>query len=132
MLFFRWKKISKDGKDKWIGVFLNKVWELQQENDMILYSVWEAKNAKIGTESYYNKLLSSYFQLDLNLKDNYDKWSKKDQFFKDAAEQFYGIRILKQDPVENIFSFICSSNNNIARYYPEHFGFVLCLNFKLI
>lgn len=111
----RWKKNIKDGKEKWIGVFYNKVWELQQENDCILYSVWEPKNEQSHDESHYNELLRSYFQLDLNIKEHYDNWSQADPFFKDASEQFYGIRILKQDPVENIFSFICSSNNNIAR-----------------
>lgn len=80
-----------------------------------MYNVWHPNTEEVKDESYYNKLLSDYFQLDLNLKEYYDEWSQKDAFFKDAFEQFYGIRILKQDPVENIFSFICSSNNNIAR-----------------
>lgn len=112
---FRWKKNVKDGKEKWVGVFCNKVWELQQEDDCILYNVWEPESGKVLKESHYNELLSNYFQLDLNLKEYYSVWSRNDPFFKDAAAQFYGIRILKQDPVENIFSFICSSNNNIAR-----------------
>lgn len=62
------------------------------------------------------KLLKDYFQLNLNLEDYYELWSKADPYFKEAAKQFYGVRILKQDVTENIFSFICSSNNNIARF----------------
>lgn len=112
---FRWKKTEKDGKVEWVGVFSNKIWKLQQEENCILYNVWEPNSQKLQDELHYNELLSNYFQLDLNLKEYYSKWSEKDLFFKDAAKQFYGIRILKQDPVENVFSFICSSNNNIAR-----------------
>lgn len=110
----RWKKSITDGGEKWIGVFASKVWELQQETDGIVYNVWEQNTENTQNESH-NELLSNYFQLDLNLKECYSEWSNSDKFFKDAAQQFYGIRMLKQDPVENIFSFICSSNNNIAR-----------------
>ncbi len=45
----------------------------------------------------------------------YEKWAKVDPIFKQIAKDFSGIRILRQDPVENLFSFICSSNNNISR-----------------
>lgn len=61
-------------------------------------------------------LLKNYFRLDFALDEMYAKWSDSDPNFKEIAPKFHGVRMLKQDPVENIFSFICSSNNNIARY----------------
>lgn len=63
----------------------------------------------------YENLLSDYLRLNENLEELYSDWSSRDPNFKNSAEKFYGIRMLKQDPVENIFSFICSTNNNIAR-----------------
>lgn len=92
------------------------MWILQQENDYILYEVREGKLHKTEDEMFYNGLLRSYFQLDVNIEKSYEDWSNVDPYFKEAAKQFYGIRILKQDVVENIFSFICSSNNHITRY----------------
>lgn len=62
------------------------------------------------------KLLSNYFRLDVSLDEMYETWSQKDPNFKEIAMKFYGVRMLRQDPAENIFSFICSSNNNISRY----------------
>lgn len=66
--------------------------------------------------SLEDKLLRKYFRLDVSLEEHYAQWSKKDPHFKKAAVKFTGVRILSQDPVENLFSFICSSNNNIARF----------------
>ncbi|CAH1116988.1 unnamed protein product [Phaedon cochleariae] len=113
---FRWKKCIEGIQEQWIGVFANRVWILTQEPDCILYKVYEPVcKCDLESESFYNNLLRQYFQLDLNLEQYYAEWSKNDPFFKDAAKQFYGIRILKQDVTENIFSFICSSNNHISR-----------------
>lgn len=107
----RWRKAKEP--DRWIGVFGNRVWILEQKDDHILYQVLPEEKSDLETD--HEKLLRDYFQLDYDLRDLYEDWSGKDPNFKKAAQQFYGIRILKQDPVENIFSFICSSNNNIAR-----------------
>ena len=60
-------------------------------------------------------VLKDYFQLDVNLRDLYNRWSKVDANFEKISKQFEGIRILRQDPVECLFAFICSSNNNITR-----------------
>ncbi|KAI8442040.1 hypothetical protein MSG28_005681 [Choristoneura fumiferana] len=45
----------------------------------------------------------------------YKEWSEADELFKSAGQQFYGVRMLAQEPVENLFSFICSQNNHISR-----------------
>lgn len=71
---------------------------------------------KPDDNSLENDLLRKYFRLDVSLKQHYAQWAKKDPHFEKAAEKFTGVRILCQDPVENLFSFICSSNNNIPRF----------------
>jgi N-glycosylase/DNA lyase len=60
--------------------------------------------------------LKNYFQLNqVSLEDCYQRWSKIDPNFAKKAIHFQGIRMLRQDPWENLISFICSSNNNITR-----------------
>lgn len=61
------------------------------------------------------ELLRDYFQLDVKLGDLYKNWSTVDPHFKHTANIFTGVRLLRQDPVECLFSFICSSNNHISR-----------------
>ncbi|KAF9364829.1 8-oxoguanine glycosylase ogg1 [Mortierella sp. NVP85] len=61
------------------------------------------------------EFLWDYFQLDVPLTDLYVKWSELDTNFKAKANLFPGVRILRQDPVENLICFICSANNNISR-----------------
>lgn len=100
------------------------MWILKQEDDRLLYQVYEQEKLRepeekrliTNKEDEYNELLRNYFRLDVDTKDCYSKWSLRDPYFKLAAKQFYGVRILNQNVVENIFSFICSSNNNIKRY----------------
>ncbi|KAL1512857.1 hypothetical protein ABEB36_002370 [Hypothenemus hampei] len=111
---FRWRKVEKSPEQQWIGVFADKLWTLQQVDDGILYKVNE-NNVKTCPEEHYNELLRNYLNLDVELAPLYEQWSEKDPNFCEAAKQFYGIRILRQDITENIFSFICSQNNHISR-----------------
>ena len=60
-------------------------------------------------------VLRDYFQLSVNLSDLYKTWAQADPNFEKISKQFEGIRILRQEPIECLFAFICSSNNNISR-----------------
>lgn len=112
---FRWQKCVNNGIEEWTGVFKNMVWILQQFEEYISCQVYQNSENELKTEEVKN-ILRNYFQLDtINLEEYYEKWSSSDPYFKQAAKQFYGIRILQQDPIENIFSFICSQNNHITR-----------------
>lgn len=113
------------------------MWIISRDNDYITYKVYSSdlnssinkdndkppklnKKRKIEassdeSDSFHEKLLVDYFRLNTSLKELYDKWSEADTNFRDVSDMFYGIRIMKQDPIENIFSFICSSNNFISR-----------------
>ena len=65
--------------------------------------------------SDHEAALKDYFQLHVDLSDLYKTWAEADSNFEKISKQFEGIRILRQEPVECLFAFICSSNNNIAR-----------------
>ena len=59
--------------------------------------------------------IEDYFQLSVSLSDLYKTWSDADEAFRSVSRDLPGVRMLRQDPVENLFCFICSSNNNIQR-----------------
>ncbi len=61
----------------------------------------------------FEKLWKPYFDLERD----YAKICKSfgDENLKKATEEFYGIRILRQEPWEALCSFIISQNNNIPR-----------------
>ncbi|VDP02140.1 unnamed protein product [Soboliphyme baturini] len=57
-----------------------------------------------------------FFRLaDKSLPSLQEEWRRSDANFNKAVNAAPGIRVIRQDPVECLFSFICSSNNNIAR-----------------
>lgn len=69
------------------------------------------------SEREFDEICVPYFALDVDYEE-----IKKDilshtesDFLKEAAECASGIRILKQEPWETLFSFIISQNNNIPR-----------------
>ncbi|XP_056130162.1 N-glycosylase/DNA lyase [Lampris incognitus] len=60
-------------------------------------------------------MLTDYLQLNVKLGELYKEWGAADPHFKSIANIFTGVRMLRQDPTECLFSFICTSNNHISR-----------------
>jgi N-glycosylase/DNA lyase len=53
--------------------------------------------------------LRDYFQLNVDLVELYDDWSSRDAVFSKLRNRFQGIRILRQDPWENLISWVYNS-----------------------
>ncbi|NXQ11471.1 OGG1 lyase, partial [Peucedramus taeniatus] len=123
---FRWWESSPGA---WTGVLAGRVWTLRQEGNRLWYTVYgeeeeheeeeerdgcPAKAAKLNAAET-DRILRDYFQLDVGLSALYRAWGAADPLFRKVANDFPGVRVLRQDPVECLFSFICTSNNHISR-----------------
>lgn len=83
---------------------------LNEEDDTIklyLPNEMDAKDQESAMESVVD-----YLRLNENLENLCEEWSKSDPKF---PKNYPGIRLLRQDPLETLFAFICSQNNLIAR-----------------
>ncbi|GME66713.1 unnamed protein product [[Candida] boidinii] len=112
---FRWQF----NNNIWSCSFNNKIILLKQDkidkinNKLNFYSL----PSKTHNKYEISKFIYDYFNLNINLNDLYKNWLILDNNLKLKIEnlRFNGIRILRQDPWENLICFICSSNNNIKR-----------------
>ncbi|XP_052030491.1 N-glycosylase/DNA lyase isoform X3 [Apodemus sylvaticus] len=109
----RWKEQSPA---HWSGVLADQVWTLTQTEDQLYCTVYRGEDSQVGRPTAEElQALHKYFQLDVSLTPLYSHWASVDTNFQRVAQKFQGVRLLRQDPIECLFSFICSSNNNIAR-----------------
>ncbi|RWW18143.1 hypothetical protein GW17_00017869 [Ensete ventricosum] len=73
-------------------------------------------NSDGGGSAAVRAALADYLNLRVSLADLWSRFSSADSRFAELAGQFDGgARVLRQDPVECVFQFLCSSNNNIGR-----------------
>jgi N-glycosylase/DNA lyase len=100
--------------DGWVGVIADSIVMIRQTESELFYKFYPPKS-----ESDEQGILKDYFQLNHSLSSFYDTWGGQEHSlnkqFKYAASGLKGVRLLRQDPRECLFSFICSSNNNIGR-----------------
>lgn len=87
------------------GVAFNKILDIKEtETGYVFENV---------TKDDFENIWRPYFDLDRDYAKICDSFD--DDYLIKAKEEFYGIRILKQEPWEALCSFIISQNNNIPR-----------------
>lgn len=101
---------------EWAGV-LNDSVVLLREREATPTSA--AAAVDMGWSVYYRGSdevqLRDYFRADVDLSESFERFCEVDDVFRSTFARFRGARILRQPPTENLFAFICSSNNNIKR-----------------
>eukprot|EP00092_Neocalanus_flemingeri_P031921 GFUD01034679.1.p1 GENE.GFUD01034679.1~~GFUD01034679.1.p1 ORF type:complete len:410 (-),score=139.65 GFUD01034679.1:35-1264(-) len=111
---FRWKLHQPQSfscsTPVYVGVLQKRLFLVTQDDSHILYHCVSHPDSE-DIEEY----LKNYFQLKIDLPSLYSQWAKNDPIFDKISRDYPGVRMLRQDPLENVFSFICSANNNIAR-----------------
>uniref|UniRef100_A0A914W915 N-glycosylase/DNA lyase n=1 Tax=Plectus sambesii TaxID=2011161 RepID=A0A914W915_9BILA len=112
----QWRLMPEDGSEL-IGVAKHRVWQLKRQSDETFgFSVLARFSRANGDDA---SALREYLQLGPDLRQLYAHWCDIDSYFKKLVDcqpdTLSGIRMLAQDPLECLLSFICSSNNHISR-----------------
>jgi N-glycosylase/DNA lyase len=94
---FRWDKKG----NWWYGVVDDRIFKTRQIN------------AELETENADEKFIMRYFGLDHDLQKIRDRIGR-DENIKTALREFWGLRIIRQDPWECLISYICATYKNIA------------------
>lgn len=101
---FRWEE-QQDGS--WSGVAYGKYLNIKKDDD----DRFILKNTSL--EDFEN-VWKNYFDLDRDYVAICDKL-KEDELVSSTIDEYYGIRILNQEPWEALVSFVISQQNNIKR-----------------
>ncbi|CAF3421753.1 unnamed protein product [Rotaria sp. Silwood1] len=114
---FRWIEQSPN---EFVGVLGSYIIHLQHQNDNLRYTFFTNNDSMIKLSNDNDRrvetalILHNYFQLTIKICELFEKWCKSDVRFEKGQIPI-GIRVLAQEPLENVISFICSSNNNVQR-----------------
>src|SRR5215210_5562875 len=97
-------------KKSWYGIYGETILKINEKtnekNDETIYEY----------DSYpeYNDWQKHVFRQDDNYNEIIHEISQEEKIRK-LVQKYPGLRILRQKPIQCIFSFLCSSNNNIPR-----------------
>ncbi|CAI5714029.1 unnamed protein product [Peronospora destructor] len=108
---FAWQRHPTQSST-WLGVVGHRVFALRECDDIVHFRCLHPSDLPTteGVEE-----LSHYFRLEVDVELLYERWTTTSDPMTKILLRLRGLRIVRQDPVECLFSFICSSNNNITR-----------------
>lgn len=100
---FRWKKTNEN---EIYGIAFGKELTLRQDDGNVTFLD--------TTEEDFAQIWVPYFDLERDYAALCERF-RADTYLEKAVDEYYGIRILRQEPWEAVCSFIISQNNNIPR-----------------
>ncbi|BDA51122.1 N-glycosylase/DNA lyase at N-terminal half [Coccomyxa sp. Obi] len=109
---FRWRKTAPQ---EYTGVIQERVVQMRQEENDVLFRVLARGAGAVPCGDA--AALHDYFNLGSRMADLTAHWAERDPRFRSIHPYFPGARVLRQDPVECLFQFVCSSNNHISRIH---------------
>lgn len=101
---FRWEQ-QEDGS--WSGVAFGKYLNISEKED----GVFILKNTSLED---FESVWRNYFDFGRDYASICERL-KQDELLSSTIDEYYGIRILNQEPWEALFSFVISQQNNIKR-----------------
>ncbi|XP_059631790.1 N-glycosylase/DNA lyase OGG1 isoform X2 [Cornus florida] len=105
---FRWKQT---GPFQYTGVVGSHLVSLKEvDNGDVAYCFHHT-----ACEESARLALLDFLNVGICLGDLWEAFSASDSRFADLAQCLGGARVLRQDPLECLIQFLCSSNNNIRR-----------------
>ena len=105
---FIWQQLPSG---EWCGAIDGFPVLLRESENRVFVEVWlQCPERQIDR-------VRDYFQLSYDMEKMYARWQSSDEEFMNISSHrtFQGLRILRQDPVECLFSFVVSQNNNVKR-----------------
>jgi N-glycosylase/DNA lyase len=87
--------------DPFTGQVTHQLVRLSQDQEMVSYET--------GPHPNDLTLLRDYFRLDVDLPALSEQFTEADPHIREALREFAGLRVIRQDPVECLFSFLCTS-----------------------
>lgn len=134
---FRWRFFEDD---TFLGIFERRLWQIKLVEKNFYYKVlacshcsWKAQKSIFGTKrlkkskgvttdakrcschQLESSLITSYFRLETDLDEIKKAWTKNDFNVKAALESTGNLIVFRQDPSENLITFLCTQNNNVSR-----------------
>ncbi|KAK9805430.1 hypothetical protein WJX73_005270 [Symbiochloris irregularis] len=110
---FRWRLVSPG---EYSGIIGQRALAMRQDLQTgdLLYKVLARGPQAVPAED--EAVLVDFFNLNVSLQQLSKQWVA-DQRFRAVHPFFPGARVLRQDPLDCLFQFVCSSNNHISRIH---------------
>lgn len=101
---FRWRM---NAAGEWLGVIADAAVRLRPCPDGFWWQTYPVPNRW--------DLLHRYFALDVDLESLYAEWERREPRIAPVTARWAGMRILRQDPEEAFFAFLCACCNTIVK-----------------